>query len=143
MSALSIFRIPAVSRACGTPRNERTKFQQALVGVIKAWLHFKGRMPWNAQKYDIPVFRGQSYHESLCGFRTWVLYDRGGYLYGWYGQDRDDYPFFTPAAEVHGETRHRMHWLSRFISGTLPAGNQAEVIGSDGTVVGHTTYKSS
>ena len=141
MFGLSIFKIPYVSKICRTPRDERTKFQSILCATINGWLHLKGHMPWNAQKYDVTIFQGQPYHETLVDYRTWVLYDRDGYLYGWHGQNREGYPFFESFEEARpGEPRPRMRLFSRLRSPKLPEGNQAEII-SDGTIVGHTTYK--
>lgn len=136
-----IFKIPFVERAVRTPHDERSSFQRVLVSISNLWLHFTGRLPWNALKYDVTTFRGQHYHETLVDFRTWELYDRDGYLYGWYGQDYEGFGFFKTFAEEHGdEPRPRMRWFSRLRSPKLPSANQAEVI-SGGEVVGHTTFK--
>ena len=144
MTGFSIFSIPFIGKACRVPRNERTKFQRALVGTIDAWLHFNGRMPWNAMKYDVTIFRGQPYYESLCGLRTWVLYDCGGYLYGWHEQNREGYAFFETWEQVHGDKpRPRMRWMSRIRSPKLPSGALADIIDVDGIVVGQTMYKHS
>lgn len=40
------------------------------------------------------------------------------------------------------ESGERLSWLARLRSPQLPAGERAEVIDHDGTVLGHTTYKS-
>jgi hypothetical protein len=142
MTGFSIFSIPYVSKACRTPRDERTPFQRVLVGTIDKWLEIEYWWPRHAKKYDVAVFRGQAYYESLCDMRTWVLYDRNGYLVGWYGQDHEGYDFFKTFEEANpGKPRSRMYWLSRLRSPKLPVGNQAEIIADDGAIVGHTTYK--
>ena len=141
MTGFSIFSIPFVGKACNTPRKDRTELQSVLVACVNAWLYFKGRMPWNAQKYDATIFRGQVYHESLCDYRTLVLYDREGYLYGWHGQDREGLAFFQTWEDVHpGEPQPRMRMMSRLLSPKLSVDIHTEIIGQDGLVIGYTDY---
>ena len=108
-------------------------------------LKFKIRRWWhqNCRKFEVTTIDGVSYYSSLCDMRTWALFDRDGYLIGWHGEDDyDGYPFFKLASAVHGDVRYKsVSWFSLWRSGKLPDGHQGEVIDSDDTVVGHTTYK--
>ena len=94
----------------------------------------------SCRKLDISCVDGTWYYSSFCDLRTWVLYDRDGYLVGWHGQNREGYPFFKPASDVHGDTRHHgMKFISRLRSPKLPV-PQAEVQTADGDVIGYTDY---
>ena len=92
----------------------------------------------NATKYEVTTFQGVQYYESLCDYRTWVLYDKDGYQFGWHGQDYEGYPFFKRAEPLEGKY-HRMHWLSRLRSPKI-RNHGAEIIDGGGEVIGHTTF---